>query len=122
MAAHSVNILLELANKLRVNPPSLNDLNQLDTALGYAPGMDELGLDDWRRLNDCCKDIRDRLRKIEDGNLNTAAKHRAQDGVRLDLFIACTAVLSRQIAKWIELGFPRYHEEWFSRKYSKETQ
>lgn len=91
MAAHSLTILNESKQKLAEG--SLNrDL--LVHALEYAPGMDELDFDTWKRLHDALTD--------------------GCDGC---VALAIDVALDEQRAEWHELQGPKTHEEWFNRKY-----
>lgn len=96
MAAHSVNILLELIEEVRYGQFPEERKEELTErylcALGYAPGMDELSSEDWAAL---------------ENTLKSGAEVRE---------LAIT-ILGTQIASWIVLGKPRCHEDWARAKY-----
>ncbi len=100
MAAHSVSILLEFAEKLKYAIRQ-RTLTELKTALEYAPGMDELNYIHWQNLHDLTgqapsEELRDRLYELTLGTL------------------------SHQLLQWMALRCPRHHDEWMSRKYGEE--
>jgi len=96
MAAHSYRILAESFGRLF----SDEKRKQLSVAMDYAPGMDELDYDDWKRL-------RDALEQRESGEI---------DGFELERIVM--EVLATQAKEWMELDKPLGHTDWFQRKYN----
>jgi hypothetical protein len=96
MGAHSYRILAESFGRLF----SDEKRKQLQVAMDYAPGMDELDLEDWRRL-------RDALEQREAGGI---------DGFELEQIVM--EVLATQAKEWLELGKPLCHTDWLQKKYN----
>ena len=89
MAAHSVRILEEVTGRAEGPLQLVSALAQFEHALDYAPGMDELDLDCWSRLNGLSQRLR---RDIEQAFLE-------------------------QRVSWDSLGKPESHEAWMRAKY-----
>ena len=92
MAAHSLRILSEMFGKMLTE----ENRRMYLTALDYAPGMGELELDDWR--------------KIEDALENTSVGTFDFEDILLD-------AIATQAVEWVRLGKPRAHFEWVNKKY-----
>ena len=95
MGAHSYRILAESFGRLF----SEEKREQLRVAMDYAPGMDELDLDDWRNL-------RDALDQREEGTI---------DWSELEKIVM--EVLATQATEWVKLGKPLGHSDWMQNKY-----
>ena len=93
MAAHSLRILMEMGGG------AFTDENRKMwlTALGYAPGMDELNMEDWSKLKSALE---------------------GEKTCSLDFQDMVMEVLATQAQAWLQLGKPRTHSEWMNKKYS----
>ena len=98
MAAHSVNILLELVEDCcRITPEIAGRYLH---ALGFAPGMDELELGAWQKLNELLLEVQEN---------DHVMRHHLRKVV--------VSILGKQIAKWEKLGWPESHEDWVKARY-----
>ena len=93
MAAHSLRILMEMGGRAFTEGNKKLWL----TALGYAPGMDELNSEDWSKLNTALED---------------------ENTFSLDFQDIVMEVLATQAQTWLQLGKPQTHSEWMNKKYS----
>jgi len=87
MAAHCIRILCEIVVGL--------PLDQIRQALDYAPGMDQLDLDDWRKLKEC----------------TTSS----------EASLAAMGMLGYYLEEWERLDHPKTCEEWNELKYNSST-
>lgn len=95
MAATSVTILSEMFHEFLQQPVSEGLVEKYLHALDYAPGMDELSLNDWLELN---------------GALES-------DFTGQDIAAMAHTILATQAEKWTGLGEPACHEDWVKAKW-----
>lgn len=101
MAAHSVNILVEWAEKLRIGVDE-EYRGLMIHALDRAPGCDEIKANEW----------------LEIRNAVVGYDPESRQGL-LRLKTAVLMVLGHQIEEWHRLDRPTSHEQWSQAKYGK---
>jgi hypothetical protein len=114
MAANSVVILTELVDNLPFGDRAEALKARYIHALGFAKGMDELSLDDWRGLRDRLEVYPEPVdeKVATDWGGFRPAYHNAPD-----LATFAKAVLAVQTAEWVRLGEPSCAEAWGRAKY-----
>lgn len=114
MAAHSVNILSELAYPLSYGA-NAQRLTNLSMALGNTAGGDELDYTRWNEIVDLIDQIEALLpNPLDEEDAEARYKYKA---LEIELHKSVLLALRDQIAEWERLDFPATHGEWMDAKY-----
>ena len=109
MAAHSVNILIEMVKEIPCLPNKERVaafVSRYKFALDYAPGMSILDFEDYRVLHAGL-----------DSFLSSVPDRPAFDHWHIEVREATLVALQHQLSEWSALGKPSSCEDWRQAKY-----